>query len=80
MVLVSKKNGTVLPVFVDEPSAVAIAFRLAHRKAPHAMASDFLEEVVEALGGEVPQSRMNEVKGEVFQGRVFITRGTSNCS
>ena len=75
VVLVSKKNGTVLPVFVDEPSAVAIAFRLAHRKAPHAMASDFLEEVVEALGGKVTEIRIDEVRGEVFQGRVFITQG-----
>src|SRR6185369_4141822 len=38
VVLVSKEDGTVLPLFVDETAAVAIAFRLMGLSSPHPLA------------------------------------------
>lgn len=75
VVLVAKGSGTVLPIFVDESSAVAIAFRLAHRESPHPLAQDLLDRVVETLGGKVTEVRIDDVKEDVFQGRVFISQG-----
>ena len=40
VVLVSKEDGMVLPLFVDETAAVAIAFRLMGRPTPHPLAHD----------------------------------------
>lgn len=75
VVLVAKEGGTVLPIFVDEASAVAIALRLAHRDSPHPLAQDLLDNVVEKLGGRVTEVRIDDVQEEVFQGRVFIDQG-----
>ena len=75
VVLVAKGTGTVLPIFVDESSAVAIAFRLAHRESPHPLAQDLLDVVVEKMGGTVTEVRIDDVKEDVFHGRVFISQG-----
>lgn len=75
VVLVAKGSGTVLPIFVDEGSAVAIAFRLAHRESPHPLAQDLLDRVVEKLGGTVTEVRIDDVQQDVFHGRVFISQG-----
>lgn len=75
VVLVSKDRGTVLPIFVDEGAAVAIAFRLAHREPPHPLAHDLLDRVVTELGGTVTEVRIDDVEDQIYQGRVFISQG-----
>ena len=74
VVLISKRDKTLLPIFVDERSAVSIAFRLAHQKSPQPQSADLLEDTVEALGGKVTEVRIDSVQGDVFEGRVFITQ------
>jgi len=75
VVLVAKETGAVLPIFVDESSAVAIALRLAHQPSPHPLAQDLLDQAVEKLGGKVTEVRIDDVREDVFHGRVFITQG-----
>lgn len=75
VVLISKRDKTLLPIFVDEGSAVSIAFRLAHQKSPRPQSADLLERTVEALGGKVTEVRIDSIQGDVFEGRVFITQG-----
>ena len=75
VVLVSKDRGVVLPIFVDEGAAVAIAFRLAHRQSPHPLAHDLLDHVVSELGGTVTEVRIDDVKDQIYFGRVFIDQG-----
>lgn len=75
VVLVSKDREVVLPIFVDESAAVAIAFRLAHRHAPHPLAHDLLDSVVTELGGTVTEVRIDDVKDQIYFGRVFIAQG-----
>lgn len=72
IVLVSKDGSTMLPIFVDEAAAVSIAFRLAEREPPHPLAQDLLDSVVEELGGEVTEVRIESVEDDVFVGRVVI--------
>ena len=49
-----------LPIFVDEAAAMAIAFRLAHVEPPHPLAQDLLDDVVEELGGQVTEVRIDD--------------------
>lgn len=75
VVLVSKENGTILPIFCDESSAVAIAFRLAHRTSPHPLAHDLLDKLVTELGGKVDEVRIDGIEGQVYSGHLLITQG-----
>jgi len=75
VVLVSKDRGVVLPIFVDEGAAVAIAFRLAHLPPPHPLAHDLLDNVVLQLGGTVTEVRIDDVEDQIYLGRIFIDQG-----
>lgn len=75
VVLVTKDRGTVLPIFVDEGSAVAIAFRLAHRAAPHPQAPDLMDSMLTQLGGELTEVRIDKVEDAVFTGQMLVTQG-----
>ena len=72
VVLVSKQDGTVLPLFVDETAAVAIAFRLMGRPTPHPLAHDLLDRIVPSLGGKLTEVRIDGLKDHVYRSHVFI--------
>ena len=72
LVLVSKEDGTVLPLFVDETAAVAIAFRLMGRPTPHPLAHDLLDRIVPSLGGKLTEVRIDGLKDHVYSSHVFI--------
>jgi len=75
VVLTTKDRGIVLPVFVDEASAVSIAFRLADRNPPQPLAQDLLDDVVKQLGGTVTEVRIDDLRDNVYSGRVFLQQG-----
>jgi bifunctional DNase/RNase len=75
VVLVSKDGQKVLPIFVDEAAAVAIAFRLAEREPPQPLAQDLLDSVVSELGGKVTEVRIDSLKDNIFSGRIIIRQG-----
>ena len=72
VVLVSKDDGMVLPLFVDETAAVAIAFRLMGRPTPHPLAHDLLDRIVPSLGGRLTEVRIDGLKDHVYQSHVVI--------
>jgi bifunctional DNase/RNase len=72
VVLVSKEDGTVLPLFVDETAAVAIAFRLMGKPTPHPLAHDLLDRIVPSLGGRLTEVRIDGLKDHVYQSHVVI--------
>jgi uncharacterized protein len=74
VVLITKDRATVLPIFVDETAAVAIAFRLAHRAPPHPLAQDLMDSMLTSLGGELTEVRIDGVENAIFRGRVFISQ------
>ncbi|WP_426757423.1 bifunctional nuclease family protein [Myxococcus sp. Y35] len=75
VVLATKDKGIVLPVFVDEASAISIAFRLAQRQPPQPLAQDLLDDVVSELGGKVTEVRIDDLRDNVYSGRVFLEQG-----
>ena len=76
VVLVSKEDGMVLPLFVDETAAVAIAFRLMGRPTPHPLAHDLLDRIVPSLGGRLTEVRIDGLKDHVYQSHVVIQQAT----
>jgi len=75
VVLVTKDRAQVLPVFVDEGAAIAIAHRLAHRVSPYPQAQDLLDSMLTQLGGRLTEVRIDSVDGMALAGRVLITQG-----
>jgi len=72
VVLVSREDGTVLPLFVDETAAVAIAFRLMNRPTPHPLAHDLLDRLVPSLGGKLTEVRIDGLRDHVYSSHVVI--------
>ncbi|MBE4753009.1 bifunctional nuclease family protein [Corallococcus sp. ZKHCc1 1396] len=75
VVLSTKDGETVLPLFVDEGAAVSIAFRLAERPPPQPLSQDLLDDVVSKLGGKVTEVRIDDLRDNVYSGRVFLQQG-----
>ncbi|WP_223632807.1 bifunctional nuclease family protein [Corallococcus sp. EGB] len=75
VVLTTKDGETVLPLFVDEGAAVSIAFRLAERPPPQPLSQDLLDDVVSKLGGKVTEVRIDDLRDNVYSGRVFLQQG-----
>lgn len=75
VVLTTVEGDRVLPIFVDEASAVAIAFRLAHISPPQPLAQDLLGSVVSELGAHVVEVRIDDVRNDIYFGRVFLQQG-----
>ena len=75
VVLVGNDGGTILPVFVDEETALAVAFRLAHKPSPHPTAADLLGGVITQLGGKLVSIRLNALVSNEYTGSVRVKRG-----
>jgi uncharacterized protein len=75
VVLVTEDGEMVLPIFVDESAAVAIAFRLAHLHPPQPLAQDLLGSLVTELGGKVVEVRIDDLRDDIYTGRVFLEQG-----
>lgn len=75
VVLTTEDGAVVLPIFVDESAAVAIAFRLAHMDPPQPLAQDLLDDVVSKLGAKVIEVRIDDLRGDIYTGRVFLQQG-----
>jgi uncharacterized protein len=76
VVLVAREDGSVLPLFVDETAAVAIAFRLIGHPTPHPLAQDLLDRIVPSLGGQLTEVRIDDVKDHVYTSHVVIRRAS----
>ena len=75
VVLTTQDGTVVLPIFVDESAAVAIAFRLAHLRSPQPLSQDLLGSMVTELGAKVTEVRIDDLKDDIYVGRVFLEQG-----
>jgi hypothetical protein len=75
VVLVTKDRETVLPIFVDEAAALAIAFRMAHKSSPEQQPQDLMDSMLTQLGGELTEVRIDTVEESMVSGRVMVTQG-----
>jgi uncharacterized protein len=75
VVLSTADGQMMLPIFVDESAAVAIAFRLTHLQPPQPLAQDLLGAVVTELGARVVEVRIDDLREDIYFGRVFLQQG-----
>lgn len=75
VVLTTEDGQLVLPIFVDESAAVAIAFRLAHLHSPQPLSQDLLGSVVSELGAKVTEVRIEDLHDDIYVGRIFLEQG-----
>lgn len=75
VVLTTKDGQMVLPIFVDEAAAISIAFRLAHIAPPHPLAQDLLDEMAEKLGARLVEVRIDDVRDDIYTGRIIMQQG-----
>jgi hypothetical protein len=80
VVLSTEDGELVLPIFVDESAAVAIAFRLAHMQPPQPLAQDLLGSLVTGLGGKLVEVRIDDLRDDIYTGRIFLTQGKRKLS
>lgn len=74
VVLVSDNGETIVPLFVDEETAVSIAMRLAHKHSPMPLAADLLGDVLNKLGGKLVAVKIDSVVADEYQGRVRVSK------
>lgn len=74
-VVLVAQDGTVLPIFVDESSAMSIALQLAHKAPPHPLANDLMNKMMTGLGGTLTEVRIDAIQDQIYMGRVFIRQG-----
>lgn len=75
VVLMSLDQRVVVPIFVDEGAAVAIAFRLAHQTPPQPLSQDLLDTMVSTLGAHVTGVRIDDVHAHAMTTHVFLEQG-----
>lgn len=78
VVLISEKDDTILPVFVDEETALAVALRLAHKASPAPLAADLLGGAVSGFGGKIVAVKLDSLVADEFTGRVQFSRDGEN--
>ncbi len=80
VLLVSKDQALLLPLFVTEEAAVSIAFRLAQQDSPHPLAADLLDDVVSKMGGTVTSVEIDDVQDDVYTSQIKIRQGEKDLS
>lgn len=75
VLLVSKDQAFMLPLFVTEEAAVSIAFRLAERESPHPLSADLMDSMVDKMGGKVTRIEIDDVQDDVYTSHIVIEQG-----
>ena len=78
VVLVSRDEQMLLPIFVTEEAAVSIAFRLAHQDSPHPLAADLLDDLVASMGGRVTEVQIDDVRDDIYTSHVVVRQGNTD--
>jgi bifunctional DNase/RNase len=72
-VLLSDKAGTVVvPIFIGGTEALSIDMRMRHEPRERPLTHDLLDAVVRELGGRLIKVQVDDVRDDVFFGRVFV--------
>lgn len=78
VVLMSDKDDVILPVFVGEETALAVALRLAHKASPAPLAADLLGGMLHGLGGKLVAVKLDSLVEDEFTGRVQFSKDGEN--
>lgn len=72
VLLLKRDEELVLPIFIGPAEAMAIQMRLKKQTSPRPMTHDLLEDVIGALGGKLLRIEVDDLKSDVFLGRLII--------
>ncbi len=76
VILRSQAERKLLPIWIGEAEANAIQLRLAGRKPPRPLTHDLLDRVVAQLGARIVRVHVEDLRENVFYGRLFLKHGT----
>lgn len=72
VLLFKKSEELVLPIFIGPAEGLAIQMRLKKQTSPRPMTHDLLEDVIEALGAKLVRIEVDDLKSDVFLGRLIL--------
>ncbi|NOZ87978.1 MAG: bifunctional nuclease family protein [Deltaproteobacteria bacterium] len=76
IVLLQEKYGKqVVPISIGPTEGLVISMRLARQKAPRPLTHDLLDLVMKTLGAHLVKVHVEDLRDQVFLGRIFISRG-----
>jgi uncharacterized protein len=75
VILTPKGTDTLVPIFIGDSEALAIALRLHRQSAPRPLTHDLLEKVIHTLGARVTKIYIDDMRDSVYFGRVFLEYG-----
>ncbi len=75
VILQEKGKELILPIFIGPNEALAIDARLKNEPPPRPMTHDLLEKVIRSLGAQLTRVHIDDLKGNVYYGRLYLTQG-----
>ncbi len=75
VILRSQAERKLLPIWIGDAEANAIQMRLAGRKPPRPLTHDLLDRVVAQLGARIVRVHVEDLRDNVFYGRLFLKHG-----
>lgn len=73
VVLLSPRGeSVVVPIFIGPAEATAIQLRLGRRRPPRPLTHDLLETMIRTLGGRVTRVVIDDLKDDIFLGRISL--------
>jgi bifunctional DNase/RNase len=76
VLLRAKGERRLLPIWIGEAEANAIHLRLTGQRPPRPLTHDLLDRVMAGLGGRLSRVHVEDLRENVFYGRVFLRQGT----
>lgn len=76
VLLTRQEEDLYLPIYVGAAEGLAIRMRLDHRVPPRPMTHDLLESAIEALGAKVAKIEIDDLRHDVFLGRLHLVQGS----
>jgi bifunctional DNase/RNase len=75
VLLEAMEEKGVLPIWIGQPEASAIAFPLAGQSFERPLTHDLLRIVIEGLEAQVKKIVITELRGNTFYAKIFLARG-----
>jgi bifunctional DNase/RNase len=72
VILVERDLKLAVPIFIGPAEGLAIEMRLKKVSLPRPLTHDLLEDVIEALGARLLRVEVDDLKGDVFFGRLVL--------
>lgn len=75
VLLVTDGRDRIVPIFVGGTEALSIELRHQKHRYPRPLTHDLLDSLVNKLGGHITKVHVDDIKDDVFVGRVYVQRG-----